>query len=161
MSPVLCTVIRHASERLSKCSLTPLHGRAEITFLTARVDMRFDATGFILLSVDAPPISLSDAGLPLLLLDSTWRLLPKLMHRLDGAPIPRSLPVGVRTAYPRLSKAGGDPFGGLASVEALYLARKILGDDDPSLLDAYYWRDAFLAGLENIIPRNPLLERAL
>ncbi|MDR2512691.1 MAG: hypothetical protein LBD01_02690 [Puniceicoccales bacterium] len=151
MPPVLCTVIRHASERLSKCSLTPLHGRAEITFLTAHGDMHFDATGFILLAVDAPPLSLADAGRPLLLLDSTWRLLPKLMRRLDGAPISRRLPTGVRTAYPRVSKTGTDPLGGLASVEALYLARKILGDDEPALLEAYHWRDAFLSGLRGMV----------
>lgn len=141
------TVIRHANERLSKCSLTPLHGRPEITFLTAQGDMRFDATGFVVLAVDAPVLSAADAGHPLLLLDSTWRLLPKLMRRLDGQPLFRSLPAGARTAYPRASKTVPDPHGGLASVEALYLARKILGDDDVSLLDGYRWRDTFLAGL--------------
>ena len=36
---------------------------------------------------------------------------------------------------------------GLASVEALYLARKLLGDDDLSLLNGYYWKDAFLEKL--------------
>ncbi|MDR1496857.1 MAG: hypothetical protein LBS59_00365 [Puniceicoccales bacterium] len=143
----LVTVIRHANERLSKCTLTPLHGREEITFLTAKGDMRFDATGFILLAVGAPVLSEADAGRPLLVLDSTWHLLPKIMRRIDGNPILRSLPLGVRTAYPRVSKVFPDPDGGLASVEALYLARKILGDDDVSLLDAYRWREAFLAGL--------------
>jgi pre-rRNA-processing protein TSR3 len=147
MASIPTTVIRHASERLSKCSLTPLHGRPEITFLTARGDMRFDGTGFIVLAVDAPLLSGTDAGHPLLLLDSTWRLLPKLLRRLDGAPIYRSLPSAVRTAYPRVSKVFADPLGGLASVEALYLARKLLGDDDVSLLDGYHWRDAFLASL--------------
>lgn len=147
MASIPTTVIRHANERLSKCSLTPLHGRPEITFLTARGEMRFDATGFIVLAVDAPVLSDTDAGHPLLLLDSTWRLLPKLLRRLDGTPVYRSLPPGARTAYPRVSKVSPDPLGGLASVEALYLARKILGDDDPSLLDGYHWRDAFLANL--------------
>lgn len=150
-------VIRHANERLSKCSLTPLHGRPEITFLTARGEMRFDATGHIVLAVDAPVLTPADAGQPLLLLDSTWRLLPKLLRRLDGNPVYRSLPAGIRTAYPRVSKVSADPLGGLASVEALYLARKLLGDDDPSLLSDYHWRKEFLAGLAthpDVFPRR-------
>ncbi|MDR2981293.1 MAG: hypothetical protein LBV12_03495 [Puniceicoccales bacterium] len=147
MPSIPTVVIRHANERLSKCSLTPLHGRPEIEFLTAKGEMRFDATGYIVLAVDAPVLSEADAGKPLLLLDSTWRLLPKLLRRLDGAPVCRSLPANIRTAYPRVSKVSEDPMGGLASVEALYLARKMLGDDDVSLLDGYYWKDAFLSGL--------------
>jgi pre-rRNA-processing protein TSR3 len=53
----------------------------------------------------------------------------------------------VRTAYPRVSKVFDDPTAGLASIEALYLARKLLGDDDPSLLDGYHWKAPFLASL--------------
>lgn len=145
--PVTTVVIRHPNENLAKCSLTPLHGRPEITFLVGEGDMRFDATGHIVLAVDAPVISPADAGKPLLLLDTTWVLLPKLVNRLTGTPVYRSLPEAVRTAYPRVSKMHTDPAAGLASVEALYLARKLLGDDDLSLLDGYYWRDAFLAKL--------------
>jgi len=147
MPTVPTTVIRHADEHVAKCTLRSLHGRPEITFLRARGQFRFDATGFITLAVDAPLLSAADAGNPLLLLDSTWRLLPKLLRRLDGAPLYRRLPDGVRTAYPRSSKVFKDPEAGLASVEALYLARKILGDDDPTLLAGYHWRDAFLAGV--------------
>lgn len=144
MGAIPTTVIRHANERLSKCSLSPLEGRADIAFLTARGGMRFDATGFTVLAVGAPVLCAGDAERPLLLLDSTWRLLPKLLRRLDGAPVFRSLPPEVVSAYPRVSKTGEDPDGGLASVEALYWARRILGDDDLSLLENYHWRAAFL-----------------
>lgn len=144
---VRTVVIRHPNENLAKCSLTPLHGRPEITFLVGEGDMRFDVTGYVVLAVDAPVLSPADAGKPLLLLDTTWALLPKLMNRLTGTPVCRSLPPDVRTAYPRVSKMHQDPSAGLASVEALYLARKLLGDDDLSLLDGYYWKDAFLAKL--------------
>ncbi len=143
MLAIRTVVIRHAHERLSKCSLTPLHGRTEIEFLVARGEMRFNAEGFIVLAVDAPVLSPADAGRPLLLLDSTWHLLPKLVRRLDGVPVYRSLPAGIETAYPRVSKMSEDPLGGLASVEALYLARRMLGDDDLSLLSGYRWRDEF------------------
>ena len=147
MTGVATTVIRHEKERVSKCSLRFLHGRPELTFLRARPGFSFDATGFVLLAVDAPPLARADAGHPLLLLDSTWRWLPQLVACVRGAPLRRSIPGGVRTAYPRTSKVFADPAAGLASVEALYLARRILGDDDPSLLDGYRWKDEFLAGL--------------
>lgn len=142
MTPV--TIIRHPKERKSKCTLEPLRGRPGLEFFEAKPTFRFDATGYLLLAVDAPELSPEDAGRPLLLLDSTWRLLPQLMDRLDGEAIPRSLPGDVRTAYPRVSKISDDPTRGLASVEALYLAKRLLGEDDPTLLDHYYWREDFL-----------------
>ena len=147
MEPVAVTVIRHPKERISKCSLRHLHDRPEFTFLKATKGFRFDATGFLLLSVDAPPLSAADAGHPLLLLDSTWRYLPDLEAAVDGDPIRRSIPPGVVTAYPRRSRLTPDPDAGLASVEALYVARLVLGDDDPALLDGYHWKDEFLAAL--------------
>jgi pre-rRNA-processing protein TSR3 len=147
MTAVATTVIRHPKERLAKCSLRALHGRPEITFLRARPGFTFDGTGFTLLAVDAPALSAADAGRPLLLLDSSWRWLSQLLAAVTGAPVRRSIPGGVRTAYPRQSKVFDDPQQGLASVEALYVARLVLGDDDPSLLADYHWRDAFLAGL--------------
>ena len=137
-------IIRHPRERLSKCSLQPLVGRTEITFLKSSPRLKFDATGYILLAVDEPELTPDDGGHPLLLLDSTWRLLPDLEACLVGDPIRRSLPKWVKTAYPRVSKIANDPDGGLASVEALYLARKLLGDDDISLLEKYHWKEEFL-----------------
>ena len=43
-----------------------------------------------------------------------------------------------------MSRHFEDPTGGLASIEALYLAKRLLGDDDASLLDGYHWREEFL-----------------
>jgi pre-rRNA-processing protein TSR3 len=143
------TVIRHAKERVSKCSLRLLHDRPGFTFLRARPGFRFDASGFLLLAVDAPPLSPADAGHPLLLLDSTWRHLPRLAACLTGTPIRRSIPGALRTAYPRVSRVFADPAAGLASVEALYAALRLLGEDDPSLLDGYHWREEFLAQFED------------
>ena len=147
MTAVATTVIRHPKERISKCSLRFLHDRPEMTFLRGKPDLRFDATGFILLAVDAPPLSLADQGLPLLLLDSTWRWLPQLNACVTGEPIKRSIPGSLHTAYPRVSKTFEDPTGGLASIEALYVARKLLGDEDPELLHDYHWKDEFLENL--------------
>jgi pre-rRNA-processing protein TSR3 len=144
---IATTVIRHAKERIAKCSLRHLHGRPEITFLKAGPGFRFDASGFVVLAVDAPVLTMHDAGRPLLLLDSSWRWLPQLQRCVAGTPQCRSIPAHVRTAYPRRSRLFQDPAPGLASVEALYVARRILGDDDPSLLDGYHWKEAFLASL--------------
>ncbi len=147
MSSTPVTVIRHPKERIAKCSLRHLHHRPGFRFLRASCGLRFDATGFLLLAVDAPPLTLADRGAPLLLLDSTWRHLEQLARCVTGTPIRRSIPGAVRTVYPRKSRIFDDPDAGLASVEALYVALRILGEDDPSLLDGYHWKDAFLAGL--------------
>ena len=144
MTPI--TVIRHPKERRSKCSLTPLEGRADIAFHKAREGWQFDMSGFTVLALGAPELSAADAGRPLLLLDSTWRLLPQLEACLIGEGVRRTLP-SVATAYPRVSKINRDPHGGLASVEALYLARVMLGERDDSLLDGYHWRDVFMENL--------------
>ena len=140
MCPV--SVIRHQKERRSKCSLTALEEREDITFYKANQGWSFDVTGFTVLALDAPELSVADAGRPLLLLDSTWRLLPQLQTHLYGCAVSRTLPA-VDTAYPRVSKLTKDPFGGLASIEALYLAKLVLGERDDSLLESYYWREEF------------------
>jgi len=149
VTAVATTVIRHPKERISKCSLRFLHDRPEMTFLRGKPDTIFDATGFIQLAVDAPALSIADAGKPLLLLDSTWRWLPQIEACVTGEPIKRSIPGNLRTAYPRVSKVFDDPTGGLASIEALYVARKLLGDDDPNLLHGYHWKDEFLQIVAN------------
>jgi pre-rRNA-processing protein TSR3 len=138
-------IIRHPKERKSKCSLQPLRHRHDLRFFTARPGFTFDATGMVLLAVDAPVLSPADSHLPLLLLDSTWRLLPQLMTAVYGGPLRRSLPVTLQTAYPRISKTHPDPERGLASIEALYAARFLQGRPVAGLLDSYHWRDAFLA----------------
>ena len=141
------TVIRHPKERRSKCSLTPLEGRADIQFFRARPNWSFDVTGYTVLALGAPQLSIEVAGRPLLLLDSTWRLLPQIEASLYGEGVTRTLPA-VATAYPRVSKISDNPLGGLASVEALYLAKLMLGARDDTLLSDYYWRADFLRGLE-------------
>jgi pre-rRNA-processing protein TSR3 len=146
MTPI--SIIRHPKERRSKCSLTPLEGRADISYYKARDGWSFDVTGFTVLALGAQELSSDDAGRPLLLLDSTWRLLPQLEACLRGEGVRRTLP-SVATAYPRVSKIAEDPHGGLASVEALYFAKLLLGERDDSLLSAYYWRETFIKTLKS------------
>jgi len=140
-------ILRHPDENLAKCSLEPLRDRPDLRFITAEGGAAVNGSGHILLEVGAPLIGPGDAGLPLILLDGNWKHIPRLRARVIGAPIPRSLPP-VPTAYPRRNADGLDPHEGLASVEALYLAVRLLGRDDRSLLAHYRWREAFLASVD-------------
>lgn len=149
MSPDV--IIRHPKERKSKCSLQPLVGRPDLHFITASNDLVFDATGYILLDPDGPVLDCHAPALPLILLDSTWRLLPALQRCLIGSPVRYSLPDTIVTAYPRLSKLSNDPANGLASVEALFAARYLLKRSTNAILDHYHWRDAFL---RNFFPNS-------
>jgi pre-rRNA-processing protein TSR3 len=147
MSSILATIIRHPDENLSKCTLEPLRLRKELSFFQFNTSLEIEASNAIVLSVEAPVISKEDAGRPLILLDGNWKHVPKLKSCLRGAPIYRSLPP-VPTAYPRRNDEGLDPLEGLASIEALYLALKLLGHDDPSLLSQYHWREQFLKSVD-------------
>ena len=140
-------VIRHPKERKSKCSLAPLHNHHRVTFHNAHKNFRFDATGYILLTLNAPQLTSQDSGYPIIILDSTWHLIPHLEACIEGEPILRSLPNNIKTAYPRISKIFKDPDEGLASIEALYVAMKIVGEDNQSLLNEYHWKEQFLSGL--------------
>lgn len=147
------TVVRHPREKISKCSLRCLHGHPNFSFLKASDGFSFDATGFVLLEMGAPEISPADAGMPILLLDSTWLLLGKVRAKIKGAPVPRSISQNVKTAYPRVSKIASDP-DGLATVEALYAALRAVGDLSPEILKGYVFAKKFLAlnGWESDVP---------
>ncbi len=101
-----------------------------------------DWPGYVRLAVNGPPLTRDDADRGILLIDGTWRHAARMNQHFVSVPA-RSLP-GVFTAYPRVSKLFDDPPGGLASVEALFIAYQILGRPTVGLLDAYRWRDEFL-----------------
>lgn len=78
-------------------------------------------------------------------LDSFWRRLEKILENITGnLPELVKIPHGFLTAYPRKSKDGSDPDGGLATIEAIFIAAAFLGNWDESLLDKYYFKDKFL-----------------
>ncbi|HET6204558.1 MAG TPA: hypothetical protein VFI25_17335 [Planctomycetota bacterium] len=137
-------VLRDPKESLRKCSLTPLRGRGEVAFFEWRGMTLLDAAGMTLLQVGAPPLARTDAGRPILLLDCSWKKVERMTRCLRGDPTPRSIPPGFVTAYPRKSKTFEDPSAGLASVEALYVASVVLGEEDPSLLEGYRFSADFL-----------------
>jgi pre-rRNA-processing protein TSR3 len=138
-------ILRHKRENLKKCSLRGLESRKDMIFLTYPKSLLPDLTGYCVLTLDAPLLSLEDAHLGLFLIDGTWRYAEKMAKSLppDGRCVCRSLPMHFRTAYPRRQLDCPDPERGLASVEALYLAYSILGRSTEGLLDHYHWKELF------------------
>ena len=137
-------ILRDPRESTKKCSLTPLRGLPDIEFRTYAHDRTLDADGRIVLATDGEPFTAEDAGRGLLLIDCSWRRVRQLRATVTGELHPRRLPP-LRTAYPRRSKDFEDPSEGLASVEALYAALALLGRPRADLLEAYRWREDFLA----------------
>ncbi len=137
------TVIRHPKENHKKCSLRHLHTHKDFEFFNAVDGFSFDATGYTLLEINAPTMSEADAQRPILLLDSTWHLLPKIRAKVYGNFVSRSLPLTIKTGYPRVSKMHADP-NGLATVEALYAALKFAGCKAPDIIREYQFAQHFL-----------------
>jgi pre-rRNA-processing protein TSR3 len=135
-------IVRHSHENPKKCSVLPLRGRPDITFLTYPVQQRPPLEGYVRLAADGPELSPADASGGLLLLDGSWRW-AAVMNR-DFLDVPARSLHGYRTAYPRVSKQGTDPDNSLASIEALFVAYHILGRPTAGLLDHYRWSAEFL-----------------
>lgn len=140
------TVIwRHRKENLRKCSLRGLESRPDMQFFTYPNQELPALEGYILLAMEAPPLSPMDGDRGLLLVDATWRYAALMLRRLESTNlIPRSIPAGFRTAYPRRQSDCPNPDDGLASIEALHIAYHLMGRDTRGLLDHYYWRESFL-----------------
>jgi pre-rRNA-processing protein TSR3 len=135
-------IVRHSHENPRKCSILPLRGRPDLVFLHHPVTRRPSLVGYVRLAADGPPLSAADAQNGLLLLDGSWRWAAAMTRDFADVP-PRSLS-GYQTAYPRASKRGTDPDNGLASVEALYVAYRVLERPTAGLLDHYRWAAEFL-----------------
>ena len=139
-------LIRLRKEALKKCSLTPLRERHDLPIQWFHCDIgdEIHVGAATLLHPDGDVLSPVDAQRPLLLVDSSWRDLPRMLKTVRGDFEKRSLPKNLRTAYPRKSKLFEDPETGLASIEALHAALTLLGKRDDSLLEGYYWASSWL-----------------
>lgn len=147
----LTVIWRHAKENLKKCSLRGLEQRQDMHFITYPSVSLPPLEGYILLSLDAPELTEADGDLGLFLLDGTWnyaahmeRTLREQFHGLYRTLIRRCLPAHIRTAYPRYQTLCPNPDQGLASIEALYAAYRLMGRETKGLLDGYYWKQPFL-----------------
>ncbi|KIC74782.1 hypothetical protein DB42_AY00160 [Neochlamydia sp. EPS4] len=139
-------ILRHHKENLKKCSLRGLEGVKDFHFYTYPKSILPSLVGYTMLTLEAPVLSLEDAGQGLFILDSTWRYAEKMLKFVERhADLPkRSLPPHFRTAYPRRQEDCVDPARGLASIEAIYVAYTLLGRDTTQVLSHYHWKEDFL-----------------
>jgi pre-rRNA-processing protein TSR3 len=136
-------ILVHPREKRSKCTVEPLRGRPGFIFWTFPEPGPEPLDLSVRLGIGGPVLSDKDADRGLLILDGTWRLADRMEKFFRQVPL-RSLPP-VKTAYPRASYLYPDPAGGLATIEALYAAYRILGRSCEGLLDNYHWSSEFLA----------------
>jgi pre-rRNA-processing protein TSR3 len=144
-SPVapLTVVVVHPRERRSKCTILPLRGHPALRIVrSTAVIATGDLTGYVRLDPTGDPLSEADAASGLLLLDGTWRWVEALAA--PFADLPARSVGAVHTAYPRATGIGSEPEGGLATVEALYAAHRLLGRTTEGLLAHYVWAEEFL-----------------
>lgn len=135
-------IVVHSKERRAKCTVEPLRGRPGFHFVRYPLREVLDSSGYLRLALEGPPLSHADRSMGLLLLDATWKLAER-MERDFTHVAPRTLPAWI-TAYPRSSKLYRDPAPGLATIEALYVAYRILHRPTDGLLDDYPWKEKFL-----------------
>ena len=135
-------VVVHPRERRSKCTVEPLRSRGDFVFVRFPDKVPVPLDGYVRLGIGGTQLSASDAASGLLVLDGTWKLVARMEPFYADLPV-RSLP-NVSTAYPRVSQLYEDPYGGLATVEAVYVALKLIGQSVRGVLDNYYWKDRFL-----------------
>lgn len=141
-SPPPTVIVVHPRERRSKCSVEPLRGRDDCVFVTFPHAVPIPLTGYVRLGIGGPLLSDADTDRGLLLLDGTWRLAARMEPFYAHVEV-RSLPT-IHTAYPRKSEVYPDPTEGLATIEALYAALRILNRTTAGLLDDYHWKQQFL-----------------
>ena len=147
-------LLRLNKESVKRCSLTPLRGWAEFParWIHCSPGDLVEVGEVTLLHPDGEILTPADACRPLLLVDSSWRDLPKVLSGVRGTLHRRCLPVEIATAYPRKSTTFQDPAAGLASIEALHAACAFLGHRWDELLNGYHWKEDYLARNQCLLP---------
>jgi pre-rRNA-processing protein TSR3 len=143
MSPLPTIIVIHPRERRSKCTVEALRCHDGFVFWTFPEQGAQPLDGYVRLGIGGPLLSADDRNCGLLVLDGTWRLADRMEKFFTHVPL-RSLPP-VLTAYPRSSYVYPDPAGGLATIEAIYAAYRLLGRSCDGLLDDYHWSTEFLS----------------
>lgn len=139
-----------------KCSIFPLKYRDDLIFISSEqiLDEQISPDfflGYLFLHVDGTPLTEQDRSSPLLLMDGSWKRAQALSKLPHVSNLPKRSLQGVSTSYPRVSKLYAMPPTGLATVEALYIARLIQGREDDALLLHYHWREDFIRKNQDII----------
>jgi len=149
--PLQFEIIVDHSETANKCTIVPLGYRPDFKIRRFMNGKPMALTSTILLHPNGKPLNEFTAAHPALPLvsiaaiDSVWRRVEPILKWVEK-PLPElvSIPKEFATAYPRQSKKNLDPDGGLATIEALFIAATFFGVDDLSLLSEYYFAPKFL-----------------
>ena len=152
MRDISFEVLMDRRENKKQCTVYPLRARPDFS-------LRYFDNGKEMLPAFAADILLHVGGEPLdafrarhtgarriATIDCTWKRLATVIDRV-AAPMPKlvKIPGEFVTAYPRRSKIPGmDPEGGLATIEALFIAAAFLGKWDESLLGEFHFKNQFL-----------------
>ena len=145
-TPYATIILRHRKENLKKCTLHGLENRKDMQFYTYPTDPLPPLSNYILLTLNAPPLSIEDRNHGLFIIDGTWRYAAIMEKQIPGVHhfIRRSIPSEFRTSYPRKQTGCPDSERGLASLEALFIAHVILGKETEGLLSHYYFGEEFI-----------------
>jgi pre-rRNA-processing protein TSR3 len=144
-------IVLDAGETANKCTIAPLADRPDFRLFPVRgegligplsASLLLHHEGECLTRLASPEVQ------TLASVDCVWRRLPKLVEKLEWQnnrkPVLGRIPFGFVTAYPRVGLPHQDPEGGLATIEALFIAVAVLGHWDSSLLSRYYFGPRFI-----------------
>jgi len=133
-------------ETTNKCTILPLAYRTDFAITRYRGPGIHRLTAPLLLHPDGQPLDkMNPAAAGIAAIDCIWRRLQPIVNGLvETSPVLVRIPDGFVTAYPRRSKVSEDPAGGLATIEALFIAAAFCGVWDETLLAEYWFGRAFL-----------------
>lgn len=150
---VIYEIVVDVGETANKCTIAPLaprtdfrlfpvHGEGALGPLSAPILLHHEGQCLTTLASLPRPIP------ALASVDCVWRRLPRLLERIgwvgEKKPILAKIPDGFKTVYPRVGSSRTDPGGGLATIEAIFIASAILGRYDATLLSHYYFAQPFI-----------------
>jgi pre-rRNA-processing protein TSR3 len=143
-------VIIDAGETINKCTIAPLSSRPDFRLFRVKGPKPLGPLlSPILLHHEGQCLTQLREQLPqvqgIATIDCVWNRLDVLMRRISGQlPILARIPNGFETAYPRRSAQNTDPEGGLATIEAIFVAAALLGNWDITLFSEYYFGGKFV-----------------
>lgn len=155
------------SETVAKCTILPLAYRPDFDIVRfprgkplppLKGDLLLHHEGESLATL-APKLAVpGERQLLLSSVDCVWKRLPLILGWIERPwPTLARIPDGFVTAYPRKNKQNLDPEGGLATIEALFIAAAFLGHWDETLLKEYHFGPAFLADNRAVFARYGVL----
>lgn len=143
-------VVIDSSETANKCTILPLASRPDFHLIRIKKIKKLPTLNSpILLHHEGECLTEIRKSLgqvqAIASIDCVWRRLEGILARVER-PLPRfaRIPDGFQTAYPRKSSDNSDPDGGLATIEALFIAGALLGNWDATLLSKYYFGRKFV-----------------